>query len=62
MQNHHNPKGSDVQGMVHRNQHIDDALHLIVSMNACFLYDLNGVEPKLLLLFLCFKQVVDVHR
>ena len=34
VQNRHTPKGSDVQRMVHRNQHIVGALHLIVSMNA----------------------------
>ena len=35
--------------MAHRNQHIVDALRLIVSMNVWLLYDLNGVEPKQLM-------------
>ena len=51
VQNRHTQKGSDVQWMVHRNQHIVVALHLVVSMNVWLLYDLNGVEPKRLLLF-----------
>ena len=51
MQNRHTPKGSDVQWMVRRNQHIVAALHLVVSMNEWLLYDLSGVELKLLLLF-----------
>ena len=50
MQNRHTPKGSEVQWMVHRNQHIVVALHLAVSMNVWLLYDLNGVKPKRLLL------------
>ena len=49
VQNHHTPKGCDVQWMVHRNQHNAVALHLAVSMNAWPLYDLDGVEPKQLL-------------
>ena len=44
-------KRSDVQWMVRRNQHIVAALHLVVSMNEWLLYDLSGVELKLLLLF-----------
>ena len=44
MQNRHNPKESDVQWMVHHNQHSVVALHLVVSMNVWLLYDLNGVE------------------
>ena len=41
----------DVQWMVHRNQHIVVAPHLVVSINVWLLYNLNGVEPKRLLLF-----------
>ena len=48
--------------MVHLNQHIVVALHLVVGMNVWLLYDLNGVEPKRLLLFYCFKQLSDVHQ
>ena len=33
VQNRHTPKGSDVQRMVHHNQYIVAALHLVVSMN-----------------------------
>ena len=47
--------------MVRCNQHIVAALHLVVSMNAWLLYDLNGVELKLLL-FLCFEQLIDIHQ
>ena len=51
VQSRHIPKGSDVQWMVRRNQHIVAALHFVVSMNEWPLYDLSGVELKLLLLF-----------
>ena len=43
--------GSDVQWMVHPNQHVAAAFHLVVSMNVWLLYELNGVKPKQLLLF-----------
>ena len=33
VQNRHTPKGSVVQWMVHRHQHIAAALRLVVSMN-----------------------------
>ena len=48
--------------MVHRNQHIAAALHIVVSINEWLLYDLNGVEPKHFLYFLCFEQLIDVHQ
>ena len=48
--------------MVRRNQHIVAALHLAVSMNELFLYDLSGVELKGLLLFQCFEQLIDIHQ
>ena len=51
VQSRHIPKGSDVQWMVRRNQYIVAALHLVVSMNEWFLYDLSRVELKLLLPF-----------
>ena len=41
VQNRHTPKGSDVQWMVRRNQHIVAALHLVVSMTEWLLYDLS---------------------
>ena len=39
-------------------QHIVDASHLVLIMNMWLLYDLNGVEPKQLIIFLCFEQLV----
>ena len=62
LQSRHIPKGSDVQCMVRRNQHIVAALHLVESMNELLLYDLSGVELKLLLLFSYFEQLIDIHQ
>ena len=42
----HIPKGSDIQSMVRRNQHIVAALLLAVNMNECLFYDLSGDELK----------------
>ena len=59
--NHHIPKGSGVRQMMNFNQHIVAAPHQVVRMNMWLLYDINGCEP-ILLLFLCFEQLLDIHK